>query len=146
MKRFILSILLTLFCIHIHAQYNCVVKSSDRETVTFRVVGYGSNTKKATRDAEISAIKTICFIGADGTTYAIPLVSSGESKAVSDNSVFFNSFYSEQYRIFIESSIAVSDLGKDASKRKCQTFDVKIRAEKLRKYLEQNGVIRKFGL
>lgn len=146
MKRFILSILLALFCIHIHAQYNCVVKSSDRETVTFRVVGYGSNTKKATRDAEISAIKTICFIGADGTTYAIPLVSSGESKAVSDNSVFFNSFYSEQYRNFIESSIAVSDLGKDASKRKCQTFDVKIRAEKLRKYLEQNGVIRKFGL
>ena len=61
MKRFILSILLTLFCIHIDAQYNCVVKSSDRETVTFRVVGYGSNTKKATIDAEISAIKTICF-------------------------------------------------------------------------------------
>lgn len=146
MKRIILSILLILFCVHIHAQYNCVVKSSDRETVTFRVVGYGSNTKKTTKDAEISAIKTICFIGADGSTYAIPLVASGESKAVSDNSAFFNSFYSEQYRNFIESSIAVSNLGKDASKRKCQTFDVKIRAEKLRKYLEQNGVIRKFGL
>ena len=135
MKRFILSILLTLFCIHIDAQYNCVVKSSDRETVTFRVVGYGSNTKK-----------TICFTGAAGTTFAMPLVSSGESKSVSDNSEFFNSFYSEQYRNFIESSIAVSNLCKDASKRKCQTFDVKIRARELRKYLEQNGVIRKFGL
>lgn len=146
MKRFILSILLTLFCIHIDAQYNCVVKSSDRETVTFRVVGYGSNTKKATIDAEISAIKTICFTGAAGTTFAMPLVSSGESKSVSDNSEFFNSFYSEQYRNFIESSIAVSNPCKDASKRKCQTFDVKIRARELRKYLEQNGVIRKFGL
>lgn len=146
MKRIILSIILSVFCIHIHAQYNCVVKSSDRETVTFRVVGYGSNTKKATIDAEISAIKTLCFIGADGTTYAMPMISAGESKAVSDNSTFFNSFYSEQYRNFIESSIAVSNLCKDASKRKCQTFDIKIRAEKLRKYLEQNRVIRKFGL
>lgn len=146
MKHFILSIILTVFYIHANAQYNCVVKSSDRETVTFRVVGYGSSTKKATVDAEISAIKTICFIGADGTAYSIPMVSVSEDRVVADNSAFFKSFYSEQYRDFIESSIAASNLGKDASKRKCQTFDVKIRAEKLRKYLEQHGVIRKFGL
>lgn len=146
MKRIILFVILTVFYIHANAQYNCVVKTSDRESVTFRVVGYGSNTKKAVVDAEISAIKTICFIGADGTSYSIPMVPAGENKAFADNSAFFNSFYSERYRDFIESSIAVSNLGKDASKRKCQTFDVKIRAEKLRKYLEQNGVIRKFGL
>ncbi len=146
MKRIILSIIFMVFCVLSNAQYNCVVKSSNHESVTFRVVGYGSNTKKATIDAEISAIKTICFIGADGTTYSTPLVSVGENKAVANNSAFFKSFYSEQYHNFIESSIAVSSLSKDASKRKCQTFDVKIRAAKLRKYLEQNGVIRKFGL
>lgn len=146
MKHTILSLFLIVYCLHINAQYNCVVKSSDRESVTFRVVGYGSNTKKATVDAEISAIKTICYIGADGTTYSTPMIYVGENKAVDDNPEFFNSFYSEYYRNFIESSIAVSNLSKDGSKRKCQTFDVKIRAEKLRKYLEQNGIIRKFGL
>lgn len=146
MKRIVLSIIFTIFCIYTNAQYNCVVTSSDRESVTFRVVGYGSNIKKATTDAEISAIKTICFIGAVGTTYSIPMIPVSENIAVADNSAFFKSFYSELYRNFIESSFAISKFGKDASKRKCQTFKVKIRAEQLRRYLEQNNVIRRFGL
>lgn len=146
MKRVFLSIILTAFCLCINAQYNCVVKESDRESVTFRVVGYGSNTKKTTVDAELSAIKNICFYGAEGTIYSTPLVPTGEDKAIKDNPDFFSNLFSTQYRNFIESSIAISNLGKDASKRKCQTFDVKVSVVKLRKYFEQNGIIRKFGL
>lgn len=146
MKRIILSIIFGVLCLHINAQYNCVVKDSDRESVTFRVVGYGANTKKTSIDAELSAIKNLCFIGADGTSYSLPMVSVGEDKATADYPAFFNSFYAGQYRNFIELSIAVSNIGKDVSKRKCQTFDIKVKAEKLRRYLEQNGIIRKFGL
>ena len=54
--------------------------------------------------------------------------------------------YKEEYQNFVESSIIVTPYGKNALKQKCITLDVCIRVNQLRTYLENNGIIRKFGL
>lgn len=146
MRYYILTFLICFMKLSAFAQYNCIEQSSNNESVTFRVVGYGSNSKKALRDAELSAIKTLCFAGTNGQHYHLPLISMGEVSATELHPAFFRDFYSGKYQSFIEYSYAVSKFAKDAHKRKCQTFDIRVRAEKLRAYLEQNRIVRKFGI
>lgn len=146
MRKYLILLILLLSISEAKAQYNCKVTTSDRETVTFRVTGYGKKVKLATEDAELSAVKTLCFIGAAGTSFRLPLVSQGQTKAEKDYSDFFDNFYGDNYRNFIETSSVVVPFGKDGEKRKCITLDVRVRASQLRTHLEQSGVIRKFGL
>ena len=96
--------------------------------------------------AEINAIKTLVFIGAPGTVFQVPLVTSDISIVETKHKDIFNELYESAYRNFIESSVTVTSYGKDAEKRKCITLDIRIRAKALRSWLENKGVIRKFGL
>jgi hypothetical protein len=144
--RFVVMLFVLLCSLNIHAQYNCTVMSSTKQTVTFRVIGYGKNVKTAMADAELSAIKTSCFIGAPGTSFSRPLVTDNRDVAESKNKDFFETFYESGYKDYIETSTLVTPFGKDAEKRKCLTMDICIRTEQLRSYLEKNGIVRKFGL
>ena len=146
MKKIILLLLCAMSTLSMLAQYNCTVITSDNETVTFRVTGYGKKAKLASADAELSAVKALCFVGATGTAFRLPLISQEQSKEEKEHSDFFDSFYNTTYRNFIETSTVVSAFGKDAAKRKSLTLDVRVRASQLRAYLEKSGVIRKFGL
>ncbi len=146
MKKYLVLLILTLGISEARAQYNCKVISSDRETVTFRVTGYGKNVKRAMADAELSAVKTLCFIGAAGTPFRLPLVSQGQVKAEKEHAVFLANLQRSAYRNFIETSSTVIPFGKDGEKRKCVTMDVRVRALQLRTHLEQGGVIRRFGI
>ena len=132
--------------IMVHAQYHCIVQCGTANTVTFRATGYGKNIKIAVADAEINAIKTLVFIGAPGTVFQMPLVTSDISIVETKHKDIFNELYESAYRNFIESSVTVTSYGKDAEKRKCITLDIRIRAKALRSWLENKGVIRKFGL
>ena len=111
-----------------------------------RSVGYGKKATIASMDAELSAIKTLLFVGTQKTQHSMRLVQ--EDKAVVENKYkkFFDAFYSKEYQNFVESSIIVTPYGKNALKQKCITLDVCIRVNQLRTYLENNGIIRKFGL
>lgn len=146
MKRFVILSFLFLVCVAAYSQYRCVVQSSTKNSVTLRCIGYGSNAKKASKDAEMNAIKTLLFVGADNTPYKYPLIGNDKTSAEENNKAFFNDFYSESFRNFIDSSIIVTSFGKDELKRKCITMDVCVRAQQLRAFLESKGVIRKFGL
>ncbi len=146
MKKTIFLFLAFMTHIVAHAQYHCSVTDSDREKVSFRVVGYGKNAKTAIADAELSAIKTICFLGADGTIFSQPLVTERQAIAESRHQPFFHCFYNGDYKNFIETSVVVTPFGKDSAKRKCLTMIVCVKASSLRLYLEQNAVTRKFGL
>ena len=132
--------------IMVQAQYHCIVQWGTANTVTFRATGYGKNIKIAVADAEINAIKTLVFIGAPGTVFQVPLVTSDISIVETKHKDIFNELYESAYRNFIESSVTVTSYGKDAEKRKCITLDIRIRAKALRSWLENKGVIRKFGL
>ena len=128
------------------AQYNAPVSSSTTQTVTLRCVGYGKKAKPAATDAELSAIRTVLFVGVHGTPFNMPLIQEGQQSAESRFNDFFNNFYNGDYKNFIESSIVTIPFGKNAVKAKCITVDVCVRVSALRKYLEDNNIIRKFGL
>jgi hypothetical protein len=146
MKKSVIFSFLFFVCTVAYGQYRCVTQSSTKNSVTLRCIGYGSNAKKASKDAELNAIKTLLFVGADNTPYKFPLIGNDETSAEDNNKTFFDDFYSNSFRNFIESSIIVTSFGKDELKRKCITVDVCIRAQQLRTFLENKGIIRKFGL
>lgn len=132
--------------IEVSAQYQVSILNSTKDAVSMRCVGYGKKATIASMDAELSAIKTLLFVGAQNTQHSMPLVQ--EDKAAFENKYrkFFDAFYSKEYQNFVESSIIVTPYGKNALKQKCITLDVCIRVNQLRTYLENNGIIRRFGL
>ena len=132
--------------IEVSAQYQVSILNSTKDAVSMRCVGYGKKATIASMDAELSAIKTLLFVGAQNTQHNMPLVQ--EDKAAFENKYrkFFDAFYSKEYQNFVESSIIVTPYGKNALKQKCITLDVCIRVNQLRTYLENNGIIRRFGL
>ena len=147
MKKILLICLMILTAvIEVSAQYQVSILNSTKDAVSMRCVGYGKKATIASMDAELSAIKTLLFVGAQNTQHSMPLVQ--EDKAAFENKYrkFFDAFYSKEYQNFVESSIIVTPYGKNALKQKCITLDVCIRVNQLRTYLENNAIIRRFGL
>lgn len=120
-------------------------RSHERRSA-LRCTGYGKKAAIAATDAELSAIKTLLFAGAQGTPYSIPLIQESKEATEEKYKSFFDDFYNNTYKNFIESSVIVAPYGKNALKQKCITLDVCIRVAQLRAYLESNDIIRKFGL
>lgn len=142
-----ISILFILMCgvfTMVKAQYHCTVISATRSNVTLRCTGYGKNAKAALSSAERGAIETLLYVGAPRTPYSLPFINN-KAEVEANNKQFFDTLYESSYKNFIESSVTVTAFGKDAEKRKCLTMDVNVRAEQLRSFLENNGIIRKFG-
>lgn len=127
------------------AQYQSSVAGATKNTVTLRCTGYGRKAAIAATDAELSAVKTLLFAGAKGTPHSIPLIQESKETMEDKFKRFFNAFYNDTYKDFIESSVIVVPYGKNALKQKCITLDVCIRVSQLRAYLENNGIIRNFG-
>lgn len=148
MKRLlgIFSLMIVAGLLQVSAQYNVTVLHFTKDAITMRCVGYGKKATIASKDAELSAIKTLLFFGVPGTRYSIPLVAEDRAKIEAKHQNFFASFYDKGYRDFIETSIISAPFGKNALKQKCITLDVCVRSTQLRGYLEQNGIIRRFGL
>lgn len=147
MKKILIICLIVLTAIlEVSAQYQVSVLNATKDAVSMRCVGYGKKAAIASTDAELSAIRTLLFAGVQNTQHSMPLVQ--EDKAIVENKYrkFFDTFYSKEYQNFVESSIIVTPYGKNALKQKCITLDVCIRVNQLRTYLENNGIIRKFGL
>ena len=143
MKKILIICLIVLTAIlEVSAQYQVSVLNAIKEGN----VADGKKAAIASTDAELSAIRTLLFAGAQNTQHSMPLVQ--EDKAIVENKYrkFFDTFYSKEYQNFVESSIIVTPYGKNALKQKCITLDVCIRVNQLRTYLENNGIIRKFGL
>ena len=145
MKKTILILCLSLIAVFAYGQYHCSPLGGTKNVVVLRSIGYGKNVKKAMKDAEVNAIKTILFVGAERTPFNSPLITEDRLSVEQRNKEFFENFYAETYMNFIESAETTSEFGKDSAKRKCLTQDIRVRVLQLRVYLENNGIIRKFG-
>ncbi|MDZ4846445.1 MAG: hypothetical protein SH857_12955 [Chitinophagales bacterium] len=123
-----------------------------------RATGYGNQENEAITAAEKAALEALMFRGIPGSQQNMPLVSIDE-KSKSDNQKYFNEFFDGlRYKSFIVSSQAVSPLTKVSGGKVKEngekqplgknkiTVDIGINLASLRKNLEQNNVIRKFGL
>lgn len=81
MKKILIICLIILTAIlEVSAQYQASVLNATKNAVSMRCVGYGKKATIASMDAELSAIKTLLFVGAQNTSHSMPLVQ--EDKAV----------------------------------------------------------------
>lgn len=120
--------------------------SGTEGTIIMRSIGVGSNQMEAIADAEKSAINVILFRGLPESVQKMALIGTSESEEMDKHKDYFEKFYNQKrYKTFIMSSIAVSDLIKQNGGQKSIAADVKVNLVALRKDLEQNNIIRKFG-
>lgn len=113
-------------------------------TITLKSNGFGKDMDDAITDAQISAFNILLFRGIPATELNVPLVEN-EKDAKSKNPEYFKNFFEQgNFRSFIMSSRQSSDLLK-VKGGKSISIEVKINFNSLRKDLEQNNVIRKFG-
>jgi hypothetical protein len=117
-------------------------------TINVSSIGYGKkmgDIEEVKKNAEINAFNTLLFRGIPGTDLQNAMLGTNESEIKSKNSDYFKSFFNNnRYRTFIMSSNPTSSLFKEKGYNKI-TIVMKINIYSLRKDLEQNGVIRKFG-
>lgn len=147
MKKILMVCVMVLTAVlDISAQYQVSVLSATKNAVSMRCIGYGKKSTIAAMDAELSAIKTLLFAGVQNTQHSLPLVQEDKTVVEDKYKKFFDDFYDKEYKNFIESSVIVTPYGKNTLRKKCITLDVVIRVNQLRTYLENNGIIRKFGL
>lgn len=125
------------------AEVNFLYKESN-EVFSVSSVGYGSNKADAIQNAQKSAFTVVIFRGVPGSDVTISMVEN-ESDARSKHSSYFKKFYDEgRYKSFMLHSEETSDLSTENGQKKI-TIKVKINHSALRKDLELNQVIRKFG-
>lgn len=120
---------------------------SEKEgAIVMRSIGVGANQQEAIADAEKRAINVILFRGLPESSQKIALIGTNESEEMAKQKAYFDKFYNQfRYRTFIMSSIPVSDLQRQNGGVKSLAVDIKVNLVALRKDLEQNNIIRKFG-
>lgn len=136
--------------------------SGDGKTILLKSVGYGklkesSNEnstgilginklgKIAIEDAEKNAFRILMFQGIPNTSYSNPLVEGGEDNARKLHSEYLDAFFkSKKYTNFITESKVV-DNPHISRNIVTATIQIGINVVSLRKELEGNNVIRKFG-
>jgi hypothetical protein len=120
--------------------------SGKEGTITMRAIGIGANQEDAIIDAEKNAFNVIFFRGLPESEQKIALIGTNETEEKEKNKAYFNKFYKDKrYKTFVVSSIPIGDLTKHKGGKKSIAIDVKINLVALRKDLEQNNIIRKFG-
>lgn len=113
-------------------------------TIAVKSVGYGNSQTEAVIDAQKNTFKVLLFKGLPGTELNIPIIENeNESKSKNEN-YFANFFDNGNYKLFMMSSIQSSNLIKIRGTKKI-FVDIKVNYNSLRKDLEQNKIIRKFG-
>lgn len=128
-------------------QYRVNYLSSDGTSLSVRSVGYDKKKDKAVEAAEQAAVMSLLFRGIPGSQQSLPLIGTDEAAIIKAHQAYFDVFLKEKrYKGFITSSIPVSKFGKDASGRKFISMDITINLKALRADLEQQDIIRKFGI
>jgi hypothetical protein len=120
--------------------------SGNDGTITMRAIGNGTNQQEAISEAEKNVINVLFFRGLPESEQKIALIGTNESEEIEKHKQYFEKFYTQKrYKTFIMSSIPVSDFAKQNGGAKSLALDVKVNLVALRKDLEQNNIIRKFG-
>ncbi len=124
------------------AEVNFIAKESEG-TITVNSIGYGKNKKSAIINAKQNCFSILLFKGIPGSEINIPLVDN-EYKSKTANSNFYNSFFNgTAYETFI---MRITESSYQKNKRVIKTgLELQININSLRKYLEQNNIIRKLG-
>lgn len=120
--------------------------NSEVGTILLNTAGYGTLKANAIESAEINAFNNLIFRGIPGSQYQLPMVEN-EQKTKKEHSAYFDELLkNKKYKAFLLSTANASDLNINLSRQKTISINVKINVNALRRDMEQNGVIRKFGM
>ena len=120
--------------------------NSESGTILLKSSGYGVLKGAAIQNAEINAFNNLIFRGIPGSQYSLPMIEN-EQQAKSDFKNYFTNLYEQKrYKAFLLSTASETDLSLNLSREKTISIETKINVNALRRDMEQNGVIRKFGL
>jgi hypothetical protein len=122
-----------------------VINEDKYKTIELRSIGFGSKKEDAFYDSEKKAFEILFFRGIPNTSIEKPLIGSNESELLNKHATYFNSFFKNRYKSFIMSTYEASPSQKNKGVVSAVT-DLKINILSLKKDLESNGIIRKFGL
>jgi hypothetical protein len=152
MKKYILHVVFGLILISscskkIQPDYNAEVsfQSKDNDgTIIVRSFGYGKNDQEAIVDSQKNALSVILFKGLPGSEVKVPLVEN-EYNSKNANPTYFKNLFENGYsKTFIMSTDVVSPLAKYNNTKRL-IVNLKININSLRRDLEVNKIIRKFG-
>jgi hypothetical protein len=121
-----------------------VVNEDKHKTIELRSIGFGKNTQEAIYDSEKKAFEILFFRGIPNTSIENPLIGSNENEIISKHSLYFKRFFESRYKSFIMSAYESSPNQKNKGVTSVVS-DIKINILSLKKDLESNNVIRKFG-
>lgn len=120
--------------------------SGDERTVTMRVVGIGITRYEAIFQAEKNAFNVLFFRGLPESQQKIPLISTNETSEINQHETYFEHFFlDKRHKSFIMSSVPVTEFTRYKCIYKHVAVDIRINLDALRRDLENNGIIRKFG-
>lgn len=119
--------------------------SENDGTITMRALGIGANESEAFTNAVFNAFDILFFRGLPESQQKNPLVGTNESEERLKNKDYFDNFYRSRFQTFVMSQIPTSEIISLNNGQKSIAIDIKINLTALRKDLEQNNIIRKFG-
>ncbi|WP_299017105.1 hypothetical protein [uncultured Polaribacter sp.] len=130
------------------------------DILSVRVLGYGVDESTAIQDAQIRAIETLFFRGIPNSNIAKPLIGYNENELKRKHSYYFRDFFTnKKFLSFISETIFIGgqnqkviatkinkkELKQGLVNAQVVAIDLLINVKPLRKNLEQQSVIKKFG-
>ncbi len=116
---------------------------SEAGTILVKSIGKGETISNALENAEVRAIENLLFRGIPGSQYQLPMIAN-EQEVKKNYSTYFKKLLSERsYQKFVLDSKVLNSY--DLIKKDVM-ISLKINVDALRRDLENNNIIRKFGI
>lgn len=123
-----------------------IIKKHDSFTYSFSGQGFSKNLDECQTEAEKNVFEVILFRGISGTDLQNPLVEN-EQVSKDNHQEFYKDFFDKKgYRAYISSQVVLTNNPRPAKGGYTCNVEFKVNLNALKTNLEQNGIIRKFGL
>ncbi|MDR3681444.1 MAG: hypothetical protein P4L41_15865 [Flavipsychrobacter sp.] len=137
------AFLLFFTCATLSAQVSFV--SGEKGTITVRTSGNGKGINDAIANAEKDVFYMLLFRGIAGSEQSSALITTREDEAQQKYKAYLDPLLSERYPSFIISAVQDGEPVKGKHSQYSVMLDVTVNVTALRKDMEANQVIRKFG-
>lgn len=111
-----------------------------------RATGFGKNMKESQNEAIRNALSAVLFKGVPGSSVTRPLVSQPGARQLHRD--FFDGFFADNGQ-YLDYVVVLSSLSPERIRVKSgiqQTIQLKLQYSALQKMLEQQSIIKKFGI
>ncbi len=119
--------------------------SGSNGVITVKSFGSGKGINEAIDNTEKDVFFTLLFRGVAGSDQSTAVVGTNEGEAQQKYKDYFDAFFGGRYRSFVVSATQAGEPLKGKHHVVDVALEVTVNVTALRKDLETNGVIRKFG-